>query len=67
MHANRTRRTLSARFVDRTTDEERVVTVRVAAMATADQLEAYLSEAYPFPMYVRLDREPTMPLFATAG
>lgn len=53
---------ITARFIDRTTEDERVVTVRVTAALTAEQVESYLSVAYPYPAYFRLDREPTLAL-----
>lgn len=65
MPADRTRRTVNARFVDRTTPDERVVSVRVSAPLTTEQIDAYLSEAYPYPTYFRLDREPTLALALT--
>ena len=55
--------TIDARFIDRTTEDEAVVTVRVRSThATVAQLENHLSLAYPYPTYFRLDREPTLPL-----
>jgi hypothetical protein len=54
--------TIDARFIDYTTEDERVFSVRVSAPVKRGQLEHYLSRAYPYPSYFRLDREPTLPL-----
>lgn len=53
--------TLTARFIDRTTEDEAVVTVQVRANTVA-QIDAHLAVAYPYPTYFRLDREPTLAL-----
>lgn len=53
---------ITARFIDRTTEDERVVTVRVSAALTVAQIDAHLADAYPYPTYFRLDREPTLAL-----
>lgn len=55
--------TIDARFIDRTTEDESVITVRVRAKdLTAAQIDAHLAVAYPYPTYFRLDREPTLAL-----
>lgn len=53
--------TLTARFIDRTTEDEAVITVKVRANTVA-QIEAHLADAYPYPTYFRLDRQPTLAL-----
>ncbi len=55
--------TLTARFIDRTTEDEPVVTVQIRSKdLTVAQIEAHLADAYPYPTYFRLDREPTLVL-----
>lgn len=55
--------TIDARFIDRTTEDESIITVRVRSKdLTAAQIDAHLTVAYPYPTYFRLDREPTLPL-----
>lgn len=54
---------LDARFIDRSTEDEAVVTVRMRSPhCTVAQLEASLSVTYPYPTYFRLDRQPTLAL-----